>query len=139
MQKQPLDVQVKFACQHCGHPIEVTFANEPVTAATCDLCDKTFTVMRPAIAEEILFDWETEAIIQKLRADQSQSSNYSLLKLVVEVIELLTWRDGGNGQVEAIKRMRNWLIENDGAPLLSELIRIDMEQSRRKGNNRIDP
>ncbi|AKG35240.1 hypothetical protein [Paenibacillus durus] len=122
MNQQPYDVHVKFVCQHCGQEIGVVFNTEPVTTISCGSCRQTFTVMRPAIAEEILMDWENEALFQKIRADKSQSSNTSLMMLIIKVIELLTWRDDGAGQVEAIKIMRQWLIENEGTPILAELM-----------------
>ncbi|MFD1906072.1 hypothetical protein ACFSQ7_21585 [Paenibacillus rhizoplanae] len=50
-----------------------------------------------------------------MRAEKTQDSNSSLLSLVINVIELLTWRDKGDGQVEAIKEMRKWLIEHEEA------------------------
>ncbi|MDT3424498.1 transcription elongation factor Elf1 [Paenibacillus forsythiae] len=122
MKQQPYDIHVKFVCQHCGQEIGVVFNTEPVTIINCGSCHQTFTVMRPAIAEEILLDWENEALFQKIRADKSQSSNASLMMLIINVIELLTWRDKGDGQVEAIKAMRRWLIENEGTPVLAELM-----------------
>ena len=88
--------------------------------------------MRPTIAEEILIDWKNEALFQKIRADKSQNSNSSLLALVIKVIELLTWRDKGNGQVEAIKEMRGWLIENEETPPLTELIQSDNKKRSHK-------
>ena len=88
--------------------------------------------MRPTIAEEILIDWKNEALFQKIRADKSQNSNSSLLALVIKVIELLTWRDKGNGQVEAIKEMRGWLIENEETPPLTELIQSDNKKLSHK-------
>ena len=88
--------------------------------------------MRPTIAEEILIDWKNEALFQKIRADKSQNSKSSLLALVIKVIELLTWRDKGNGQVEAIKEMRGWLIENEETPPLAELIQSDNKKRSHK-------
>lgn len=132
MGNQPSDLQISFACQHCGQHINVHMGDEPLTVVCCDNCNKSFTVMRPAIAEEILIDWEKEALFQKIRAEQSISSNNSLLSLVIRVIELLTWRDRGNGQVEAIKEMREWLIRNEEAPPLAELIRSDPNRRIRR-------
>lgn len=136
MKNQPLNIQVNFACQHCGHPLEAELGAESMSVVCCSQCGKTFTVMRPAIAEEILIDWEHEALFQKIRAEQTQSSNNSLLALIIRVIELLTWRDKGNGQVEAIKEMRSWLIENERVSPLNELIqteRNDTVKRRRFG------
>ncbi|WNS44771.1 hypothetical protein [Paenibacillus sp. MMS20-IR301] len=90
--------------------------------------------MRPNIAEEILIDWENEALFHKMRAEQTESSNSSLLSLVINVIELLTWRDKGNGQVEAIKAMRQWLIDHEEAPPLAELIQMDTNRRSSKRN-----
>lgn len=132
MKNQPLKIQVHFACQHCGHQLEAELGAESMSLVSCNQCGKTFTVMRPAIAEEILIDWEHEALFQKIRAEQTQSSNNSLLALIIRVIELLTWRDRGNGQVEAIKEMRSWLIENERVSPLNELIQME----RSNGINR---
>lgn len=134
MSNQPVDIQVSFACQHCEQRIAVDLGGEPLSVVSCSNCNKTFTVMRPAIAEEILIDWENEALFQKIRAEKSLSSNSSLLSLVIRVIELLTWRDKGNGQVEAIKEMRQWLIEHEEGPPLAELIQIDVNQRTGKRN-----
>ncbi|WP_379151271.1 hypothetical protein [Paenibacillus sp. sgz5001063] len=130
MSDQPLDIQVTFTCQYCKTKIVVELGGEPVSVICCSECNKTFTVMRPAIAEEILIDWENEALFQKIRAEKTQSSNSSLLSLVIRVIELLTWRDKGNGQVEAIKEMRHWLIEHEEVPPLAELIKLDTNSQR---------
>lgn len=134
MRNQPVDIQVSFTCQHCEQKITVDLGGEPLSVVCCSECDKTFTVMRPAIAEEILLDWENEALIQKIRAEKSQSDSSSLLSLVIMVIELLTWRDKGNGQVEAIKEMRKWLMEHEEVPPLAELIQLDANQRSAKRN-----
>lgn len=134
MEDQPIEIQVSFVCQYCQQKIEVEFKLEPITVICCTSCKRTFTVMRPAIAEEILIDWENEALFQKIRAEKTLSSNNSLLSLVIKVVELLTWRDKGNGQVEAIKEMREWLIENEEAPPLAELIQSDVSPRVRKRN-----
>ncbi|ASA22280.1 hypothetical protein [Paenibacillus donghaensis] len=128
MKKEPFEIQVNFTCQNCQQKIEVEFGGEPLSVVCCAQCHTTFTVMRPAIAEEILIDWENEALYQKIRAEKTLSSNSSLLALVIRVIELLTWRDKGNGQVEAIKEMRSWLIENEETPPIAELIQSDVNQ-----------
>lgn len=132
MEDQPIEIQVSFVCQHCQQKIKVDFNAEPIAVVCCTKCNKTFTVMRPAIAEEILIDWENEALFQKIRAEKTLSSKSSLLSLVIRVIELLTWRDKGNGQVEAIKEMRTWLIENEEGPPVAELIQSDVKQRLRK-------
>ncbi len=129
---QPVNIQVSFACQHCEQKIDVDLGAEPLAVICCSNCNKSFTVMRPAIAEEILIDWENEALIQKIRAEKSQSSHSSLMSLVIRVIELLTWRDKGNGQVEAIKEMRKWLVEHEEIPPLAELIHLDVHQRSSK-------
>jgi hypothetical protein len=128
MRNQPFDIQVSFTCQECEQKIAVDLGGEPLSVVCCSQCNKTFTVMRPAIAEEILIDWENEALIQKIRAEKSQSDSSSLLSLVIKVIELLTWRDKGNGQVEAIREMRKWLIDHEEVPPLAELIQLDANQ-----------
>lgn len=79
-----------------------------------------------------MIDWENEALIQKIRAEKSQSDSSSLLSLVIKVIELLTWRDKGNGQVEAIREMRKWLIDHEEVPPLAELIQLDANQRSNK-------
>ncbi|QQZ60356.1 hypothetical protein JI735_28220 [Paenibacillus sonchi] len=135
MKNQPFDIQVSFTCQYCDNKIAVELDGEPVSVVCCSKCNKTFTVMRPAIAEEILIDWENEALFQKIRAEKTQSSNSSLLSLVIRVIELLTWRDKGNGQVEAIREMRQWLIEHEEVPPLAELIKLDTNSQRSAKRN----
>ncbi len=132
MEDQPIEIQVSFTCQYCQQKIKVDFNAEPISVVCCTKCNKTFTVMRPAIAEEILIDWENEALFQKIRAEKTLSSNSSLLSLVIKVIELLTWRDKGNGQVEAIKEMRKWLIENEEGPPVAELIQSEVKPRYRK-------
>lgn len=132
MKDQPIEIQVSFVCQHCQQKMKVDFKEEPISVVCCMKCNKTFTVMRPAIAEEILIDWENEALFQKIRAEKTLSSNSSLMSLVIRVIDLLTWRDKGNGQVEAIKEMRNWLIENGEGPPVAELMQSDVKQRLRK-------
>lgn len=69
-----------------------------------------------------------------MRAEKTESSNSSLLSLVINVIELLTWKDKGNGQVEAIKEMRQWLIEHEETPPLAELIQVDVNRRPSKRN-----
>ncbi|WP_218918843.1 hypothetical protein [Paenibacillus borealis] len=69
-----------------------------------------------------------------MRAEKTESSNSSLLSLVINVIELLTWKDKGNGQVEAIKEMRQWLIDHEEAPPLAELIQVDVNRRSSKRN-----
>ncbi|WP_151735148.1 hypothetical protein [Paenibacillus tengchongensis] len=132
MHNPTFHIHITFDCQHCEHNLSVDLGGEPMSVVRCEHCGKTFTVMRPAIAEEILIDWESEALFQKIRAEKNQRSNSSLLSLVIRVIELLTWRDKGNGQVEAIKEMRNWLIENEEVPPLAELIRLDGDERTSK-------
>ncbi|KAA9006374.1 hypothetical protein F4V43_05320 [Paenibacillus spiritus] len=123
MDQDPSKIEVRFTCKTCKQDITITFMDSPVSSVSCSDCGQVYTVMRPAVADEILFDWENEAMFQKFRADQSENSNESLMSLIIKVIEQLTWRDQGNGQVEAIKMMRNWLIENESVPMLSELIK----------------
>ncbi|MBY9081865.1 hypothetical protein KIH86_17350 [Paenibacillus sp. HN-1] len=132
MSQQPFDIQVKFACHQCGQEIRVKFGGEPVLSINCASCHHTFTVMRPAIAEEILIDWKNEALIQKIRADQTQSNNASLMMLIIQVIELLTWRDDGAGQIEAIKVMRQWLVDNEAVPAIAELMRTNGSRRHNK-------
>ncbi|ULO09639.1 hypothetical protein H1230_13205 [Paenibacillus sp. 19GGS1-52] len=135
MKNQPFEIGVSFTCPNCQQKIEVEFNGEPLSVVCCAQCDKSFTVMRPAIAEEILIDWENEALFQKIRAEKTQTNNSSLLALIIRVIELLTWRDKGDGQVEAIREMRGWLIENeDKAPPIAELIQMDVNHRTNRRN-----
>lgn len=135
MSNQQMNIQVSFTCQYCENKVQAELGGEPLSVVCCSNCNKTFTVMRPAIAEEILIDWEKEALFHKLRAEQTENSNSSLLSLVIKVVELLTWRDRGNGQVEAIKEMRQWLIEHEKeAPPLTELIQLDTNRRSSKRN-----
>ncbi|MRN56784.1 hypothetical protein [Paenibacillus monticola] len=135
MKNQPFEIGVSFTCPNCQQKIEVEFNDEPLSVVCCAQCDKSFTVMRPTIAEEILIDWENEALFQKIRAEKTQTNNSSLLALIIRVIELLTWRDKGDGQVEAIREMRGWLIENeDKAPPLTELIQMDVNHRSNRRN-----
>ena len=130
MNDEPFEIQVSFACQHCERKIEVVFSGEPVSVVCCPECHKTFTIMRPTVAEEILIDWENEALFQKIRADKTQTNNSSLMALVVQVVELLTWRDKGDGQVEAIRAMREWLIENESVSPIADFIQIADKRRR---------
>lgn len=135
MKNQPFEIGVSFTCPNCQQKIEVEFNGEPLSVVCCVQCDKSFNVMRPTIAEEILIDWENEALFQKIRAEKTQTNNSSLLALIIRVIELLTWRDKGDGQVEAIREMRGWLIENeDKAPPLAELIQMDVNHPSNRRN-----
>lgn len=130
MNNEPFEIEVSFACQHCEQKIQVVFGGEPVAVVCCTECHKTFTVMRPTVAEEILIDWENEAMFQKIRADKTQTSNSNLMALVIQVVELLTWRDKGDGQVEAIRAMREWLIENESVSPIAEFIEVADKRRR---------
>ncbi|MDO7905360.1 hypothetical protein Q5741_02905 [Paenibacillus sp. JX-17] len=117
-----MDIKVMFTCTQCGQEVSVPFNEEDVAVRTCPACKHTYSIMKPVIGEEILLDWHQEALIQKLRADKTEEDKVSLMRLVVKVIELLTWRDKGNGQTEAIEAMREWLIFNGIPKPLTELI-----------------
>ncbi len=137
MNKQPYDVHVGFECQQCTHKIEAVFSGNPILVISCAKCYRTYTIMRPTIAEEILIDWENEAMFQKIRADRTQSDNSSLMSLIIKVIELLTWRDKGDGQVMAIQAMREWLVKNETAVSpITELMQTQVDEKRRRFNRR---
>ena len=45
-----------------------------------------------------------------------------LMLLVIKVVELLTWRDEGNGHIRAIETLREWLLLNGVPKALIELL-----------------
>ncbi|WP_379126490.1 hypothetical protein [Paenibacillus sp. sgz500958] len=76
-------------------------------------------------------------MFQKIRADRTQSDNSSLMSLIIKVIELLTWRDKGDGQVMAIQAMREWLVKNETAVSpITELMQTQVDEKRRRFNRR---
>ena len=58
-------IEVQFHCRQCQADIGVTFKSEQFTTVLCPQCDYSYSLMRPTIGEEILLDWEKEAIFQK--------------------------------------------------------------------------
>ncbi|MHA2857952.1 hypothetical protein ACXZ7E_28435 [Paenibacillus lautus] len=115
-------IQVQFHCRQCQTEIGVTFTSEQFATVHCPQCDYSYSLMRPTIGEEILLDWEKEAIFQKVRADQTEHDKMELMLLVIKVVELLTWRDEGNGHIRAIETLRQWLILNGVPKALIELL-----------------
>ncbi|WP_054956942.1 hypothetical protein [Paenibacillus dakarensis] len=115
-------VQVSYLCQECRENITVTFENEQFASVRCPSCDYGHTITKPTISEEILLDWEKEALYQKLRAEKTELDNSKLLALIVKVVELLTWRDEGNGQIRAIQTLRQWLLLNGVPKAIIELL-----------------
>ena len=48
--------------------IRVEFIDEQVSTVRCKGCDRAYTLLKPTIGDEILLDWEQEALYHKLRA-----------------------------------------------------------------------
>ncbi|MFF3924277.1 SIR2 family protein [Paenibacillus lactis] len=115
------EVRVTFRCRKCGCEVETHFHEEPFTTVHCPRCEYSYSLMRPTIGEEILLDWEKEAVFHKVRADQSERDKLELTLLVIKVAELLTWKDEGNGHVRAIETLRQWLLLNGVPKPLIEL------------------
>ncbi|MGG3283545.1 hypothetical protein [Paenibacillus solani] len=115
-------IQVQFHCHQCQSEIRVIFHSNPFATVRCPQCDYSYSIMRPTIGEEILLDWEKEAVFQKVRADQTEHDKMELMLLVIKVIELLTWRDEGNGHIRAIETLRQWLLLNGVPKALIELL-----------------
>lgn len=115
-------IEVQFHCRQCQADIGVTFKSEQFTTVLCPQCDYSYSLMRPTIGEEILLDWEKEAVFQKIRADQTEHDKMELMLLVIKVVELLTWRDEGNGHIRAIETLREWLMLNGVPKALIELL-----------------
>lgn len=115
-------IQVKFPCRQCQENIEVHFENEQLISVRCPSCDYGYTLMKPTIGEEILLDWEKEAVYQKVRAEKTEQDNSELMALIIKVVELLTWRDEGNGHIRAIETLRQWLLLNGVPKAIIELL-----------------
>ncbi|GAB6928533.1 hypothetical protein JCM10914A_25160 [Paenibacillus sp. JCM 10914] len=120
--KSTADIQVHFNCHQCETDIRVTFRTQQFTTLQCPRCQYSHSLMKPTIGQEILLDWEKEAAFQKIRADQTEHDKMELMLLVIKVVELLTWRDEGNGQVRAIETLRQWLLLNGVPKALVELL-----------------
>ena len=115
-------IRIQFNCSECENPIEAVFKKEQLTVVHCPACSRGYTLMKPTIGEEILIDWENEALFQKVRAEKNEHDKTELIALIVKVIELLTWRDEGNGHVRAIETLREWLLSNGVPKALIELL-----------------
>ncbi|USB34535.1 hypothetical protein [Paenibacillus sp. YPG26] len=115
------EINVKFNCQVCNHDIEVLFKSQQVEAVRCPGCSKVYSLLKPTIGEEILLDWEREALYHKIKAEKTKQDNSSLVALMIKVAELLTWRDGGNGKLKAIEALRQWCIDNEEQATMEEL------------------
>lgn len=115
-------IHVNFLCRECQENIKVTFEDEQLNSVRCPNCDYGYTVMKPTIGEEILLDWEKEAIYQKVRAEKTEQDNMELMDLIIKVVELLTWKDEGTGHIRAIETLRQWLLLNGVPKTIIELL-----------------
>lgn len=120
--KTDAEIHVTFRCRECGGEVQAAFLKEPFAKANCPACGYSYSVMRPTIGEEILLDWEKEAVFQKNRADRNEHDNAELMLLFIKVVELLTWKDEGNGHIRAIETLRQWLLLNGVPKTLIELL-----------------
>ncbi|MBO2945905.1 hypothetical protein JJQ72_18145 [Paenibacillus sp. F411] len=116
------EIQVRFPCRQCQDSIQVSFTQEQLAHVQCTQCGYDYTLMKPAIGEEILLDWEQEAAYQRLRAEKTEQDKLALMSLVIKVIELLTWRDEGSGHIRALETLRQWLLLNGVPKPLIELL-----------------
>ncbi|WP_234032900.1 hypothetical protein [Paenibacillus faecalis] len=114
-------IHVHFRCRQCQQNIQAAFDTERMINIHCPHCNHGYTMMKPTIEEEILFDWKKEAVYQKVRAEKTEQDNMELMILIIKVIELLTWRDEGNGHIRAIETLRQWLLLNGVPKTLIEL------------------
>ncbi|MFC7680488.1 hypothetical protein [Paenibacillus sp. GCM10028914] len=129
-------IHVNFLCRHCQENIKVTFEHEQLTNVHCPSCDYGYTLMKPTIGDEILLDWEKEAIYQKVRAEKTEQDNVELMALIVKVVELLTWRDEGNGHIRAIETLRQWLLLNGVPKTIIELLDARGPQGQSQARDR---
>ncbi|MFB8373170.1 hypothetical protein ACWIE6_05145 [Paenibacillus taichungensis] len=125
------NIQVYFQCADCDQDIQAIFAQEQVSAVRCSECGRAYTLMKPTIGDEILLDWEQEALYHKLRADRSEHDNHNMSALIIKVIELLTWRDSGDGQTRAIEMVREWLASSGKPQTLLELFHHPERDNKR--------
>ena len=70
-------IQVQFHCRQCQTEIGVTFTSEQFTTIHCPQCDYSYSLMRPTIGEEILLDWEKEAVFQKSAQTKPSMTKWS--------------------------------------------------------------
>lgn len=130
--KGPLHIDVQFTCPACSQEVKVHFVEEQVVTVRCESCRQGYTLMRPTIGQEILLDWEKEALFQKMRAEKNEQDNTEMMALLIKIVELLTWKDEGQGQIQAIEAARSWLSHTDKSNVVRELLHIISEQEGRK-------
>ncbi|MBU5355743.1 hypothetical protein ACN9MH_09090 [Paenibacillus silvae] len=121
MREHIQNIQVGFKCPDCGHDVSTHFLQEQVSTVRCEGCNRAYTLLKPTIGDEILLDWEQEALYHKLRAERSEKDNHNMSALIIKVIELLTWRDQGDGQTRAIQTVKEWLAASGKPQTLLEL------------------
>ncbi|PZT54332.1 hypothetical protein [Paenibacillus silvae] len=121
MREHIQNIQVGFKCPDCGQEVSTHFMQEQVSSVRCGGCNRAYTLMKPTIGDEILLDWEQEALYHKLRAERSERDNHNMSALIIKVIELLTWRDQGDGQNRAIQTVKEWLAASGKPQTLLEL------------------
>ncbi|WP_145146752.1 hypothetical protein [Paenibacillus xylanexedens] len=126
------NIQVGFKCPDCQKDVRVEFIDEQVSTVRCKGCDRAYTLLKPTIGDEILLDWEQEALYHKLRAERSELDNHNMSALIIKVIELLTWRDRGDGQTRAIQTVREWLASSGKPQTLLELFHQTPPQHENK-------
>lgn len=131
--KEPLHIDVLFKCPTCAQEVKVHFVEEQVVTVRCESCRQGYTLMRPTIGQEILLDWEQEALFQKMRAEKKEQDNTEMMALLIKIVELLTWKDEGRGQIQAIEAARSWLSHTDKSNVVHELLHIISEQEGKKG------
>lgn len=124
------NIQVGFICPDCGQKVNTCFVQQQVNTVRCEGCNRAYTLMKPTIGDEILLDWEQEALYHKLRAERSEKDNHNMSALIIKVIELLTWRDQGDGQTRAIQTVKDWLATSGKPQTLLELFHQPTQSSR---------
>ena len=55
-----------------------------------------------------------------------------MMALLIKIVELLTWKDEGHGQIQAIEAARSWLSHTDKSNVVRELLQIISEQEGRR-------
>lgn len=124
------NIHVGFICPDCGQEVNTYFVQQQVNTVRCEGCNRAYTLMKPTIGDEILLDWEQEALYHKLRAERSEKDNHNMSALIIKVIELLTWRDQGDGQTRAIQTVKDWLATSGKPQTLLELFHQPTQSSR---------
>lgn len=130
-QKKKIHIDVQFTCPDCSNKVDVHFVEEQVLTVRCTSCQQGYTLLRPTIGQEILLDWEKEALFQKIRAEQNEQDNVEMMALLIKIIELLTWKDKGDGHVRAIEAAKSWLSHSNKSSAVQELLQIISEQDKR--------